>query len=42
MRALIGATIARTLMEPKPVLRAHPRRRRRWRVLAPLTALIRH
>lgn len=42
MRALMGATIARTLMEPKPHPTARPRRRRHWRLLAPLTALIRH
>jgi hypothetical protein len=40
MRALVGATIARTLMEPKPAQRARPRRRRRWRLLTPLAMLI--
>jgi hypothetical protein len=31
MRALVGATIARTLMDDKPAPRARPRRRRRGR-----------
>jgi hypothetical protein len=31
MRALMGATIARTLMDQKPAPRARPRRRRRGR-----------
>jgi hypothetical protein len=39
MRALMGATIARTLMDQKPASRARPRRRRR--LLAPVAALIR-
>jgi hypothetical protein len=43
MRALMGATIARTLMDQKPAPRARPRPRRRYRrrFLAALTALIR-
>jgi hypothetical protein len=42
MRALMGATIARTLMDQKAAPRQRPRRRRRLRLLAPLAALIRH
>ena len=38
----MGATIARTLMEPQPAPKARPRRSRRRRLLAPLAALIRH
>lgn len=42
MRALMGATIARTLMDQKPVSPRRPRRRRRLRLLAALAALTRH
>ena len=43
MRALMGATIARSLMDQKPAPRARPRRRRRRRerLLPAFTALIR-
>jgi hypothetical protein len=43
MRALMGATIARTLTDQKPVRRARtrPRRRYRRRFLAAFAALIR-